>query len=222
MIQAVFFDMDGVLIDSEQFWQEEERDVFTKLGVPVNDSMQMQTYGWGTDQVIQYFYEMTPWQGKSFSEIKNEIYSRITERVIKEGKAKRGVQEIIEFFLKKEIPLGLVSTSPMQIIDAVIEKLGLASVFKIIHSCEFEEHNKPHPGVYLTAAKKLGFDPTKCLVFEDSFVGLIAAMAARMNVVSVPDPSHADDPRYDIADLKINALNEFTDEHFTVLNQTIS
>ncbi len=218
MIQAVFFDMDGVLIDSEKFWQEEERDVFTNLGVPVDEKMQMKTYGWGTDQVIQYFYEMSPWKGKRFGEIKKEIYDRISARVIKEGKAKKGVSEITGYFLKKEIPLGLVSTSPMQIIDAVIEKLGLSSIFRVIHSCEFEEHDKPHPGVYLTAAKKLGFDPTKCLVFEDSFVGLIAAIAARMNVVSIPDPSLVNDPRYDIADLKIHALDEFTDEHFERLN----
>lgn len=221
MIQAVFFDMDGVLIDSEKFWQEEERDVFTKLGISVDEKMQMKTYGWGTDQVIQYFYEMSPWEGKRFGEIKKEIHDRISARVIKEGKAKKGVREIMGYFLKKEIPLGLVSTSPMQIIDAVIEKLGLSSIFQIIHSCEFEEHNKPHPGVYLTAAKKLGFDPTKCLVFEDSFVGVIAAIAARMNVVSVPDPLQANDPRYDIADLKIRALDEFTDEHFAQLNCSV-
>lgn len=220
MIQAVFFDMDGLLIDSEHFWQQEEKRIFNDLGVPVTGEMQHKTYGWSTDQVIQHWYTYKPWSGMSFSEVKQEIYNRVEERIKKEGRPKEGVYEILHFFTQQNLPIGLISTSPLQLIHPVIEKLQLNNTFTLIHSCELEQYAKPHPAVYLTAAQKVKAEPSFCLVFEDSFVGLIAGLAARMKTVSVPDPKYNHETKYNIADLKINALHQFTPQHFDQFNRT--
>jgi sugar-phosphatase len=88
----------------------------------------------------------------------------------------------------------------------------------VLNSSEKEEYGKPHPGVYLTTAQKLQTDPRNCLAFEDSFNGAIAAKAARMKVVTVPDPADFNDRRFDFSDLKLSSLLEFTEEKFDLLN----
>jgi sugar-phosphatase len=220
MVEAVFFDMDGLMIDTEPFWMEEERNLFKSLGVPVTPELQIKTYGWGTDEVIQYWYNYKPWENFDPDNIKEKIYSRIEHRIREEGETMPGLDYVLNFFKKKNLPVGLVSTSPMQIINAFLDKFGLGSFFNIVHSCEFERYNKPHPAVYINAAGQLGIDPANCLVFEDSFVGLIASLAARMKVVCVPCAGHLHEEKYNIADIKILQLDEFTERHFDELNKT--
>ena len=90
----------------------------------------------------------------------------------------------------------------------VLKSLQIESRFSIVHSAEEEEHGKPHPAVFMKAAKKLGFDPSNCLAIEDSVNGVISAKAARMSVIAVPDESIYDDPRFALADLKVPVLED--------------
>lgn len=82
----------------------------------------------------------------------------------------------------------------------------------MVQSAESEPYGKPHPGVFITTAGKLGVEPTDCLVFEDSFAGLIAGKAARMKVVAVPAAEEYDQGRFDIADLKLGSLLQFDED----------
>ena len=102
--------------------------------------------------------------------------------------------------------VALASSSAYRLIGAVTERLGLAGEFEVAYSAEEEEYGKPHPGVYLTTARRLGVAPTQCLAIEDSFNGVLAAKAARMRCVAIPEPAQRRDPRFGIADLVLDSL----------------
>jgi sugar-phosphatase len=104
------------------------------------------------------------------------------------------------------VRVALASSSAYRLIRAVTERLGLADSFDCVYSAEEEEYGKPHPGVYLTAARRLGVAPTQCLAVEDSFNGVLAAKAARMKCVAVPEPAQRRDPRFCIADVVLDSL----------------
>ncbi|SRR6056297_3183250 len=214
MIRTAIFDMDGLLIDSEAFWQEEERRIFNNLGVDITPDMQYDTYGLGTEEVINHWYKYKPWGEERFNDIKQDIYNSVGERIQNEGTIKNGVHYILNFFIERGIPLALASTSPMLLIDIVMDKFSFRNYFNVIHSCEFEDFEKPHPAVYISTAEKMKVQPTECLVFEDSFVGLIAALAARMKTVSVPDQAYAHEAKYNIADIRLKNLAEFNEQDF--------
>jgi mannitol-1-/sugar-/sorbitol-6-/2-deoxyglucose-6-phosphatase len=107
------------------------------------------------------------------------------------------------------VRVGLASSSSRRIIDAAVARLGAAGRFDAIHSAESLRYGKPHPEVYLDIAAMLGAPPAACLAIEDSLNGLIAAKAARMGCVAVPEAEHAADPRFVLADAVLGSLHEF-------------
>ena len=117
------------------------------------------------------------------------------------------------------LPMALASCSTMDHIDAAIDKHHLRKYFKHLVSAAHTMPGKPHPEIYLKTAELLGIDPTLCLAIEDSFFGLVAAKAARMKVLSMPDRSEYDQPRFGAADLKIRSLREINEETFEYLQK---
>jgi sugar-phosphatase len=97
-------------------------------------------------------------------------------------------------------------------VEAVLGKLGIRDRFLAVHSAEVERFGKPHPDVYIHAAEKLGVEPVHCLAIEDSFTGLLAAKAASMKALIVPDPALVGDPRLAIADHQLFSLSELDAE----------
>ena len=210
MIQAVIFDMDGLLIDSEPLWKEAEIKVFNKVGVPLTFEMTNQTTGLRTDEVVQYWHRQYPWESLSQKEVHRQIDETVLE-LIKEGvMPKEGVYEVIALCERLGLPMAIASSSATAIINAVIEKIGIGHKLKIIHSAEFEPFGKPHPGVYINAAQKFGIDPHACLAFEDSVNGVLSAKAAKMHCIAVPEPELRQDKRYGIADIVIESLHDVT------------
>jgi sugar-phosphatase len=100
----------------------------------------------------------------------------------------------------------------------VLKKFSLENSFSVVHSAEQEDYGKPHPAVFLTTAKQLRVSPEHCLVFEDSFNGLIAAKAARMKTVIIPMTAQWNETRFDIADGKLKSLREFSEQQWIRLN----
>jgi len=210
MTEGVIFDLDGILIDSEPMWKKAEQKVFKSVGLNLTDEMCRNTTGLDNMSTVKYWFSRIPWSSKSPEQVADEIADEVMKLISEKGVRREGVDGIIRFFEERNIPMGVASSSGMKIIQAVLEKLKLKDKFAAIHSSEFEEFGKPHPGVYLSSARLLRADPEKCLAFEDSFYGALAAKAARMKVVIIPDEKEYDHPRFGFADLRIRSFREFT------------
>ena len=209
MLKLVIFDMDGLLIDTEPFWQETERKVFSEYGLKITEDMQHATFGLRTDEQIRYWYDYQPWENPDFSEVENKYIETIKKFFENDAQLMEGALDILDFFGKQDIEMALASSSSMELINTFVDRFGLRDVFSFLYSAENEKYGKPHPAVYLSTAEKFGFHPSRCLAFEDSLNGVIAAKAARMKVVAVPDEKHLNLPGYAIADMKLSSLKEF-------------
>lgn len=209
--------MDGLLIDSEPLWMLSMQEVFETVGAQITPELAARTTGLRTVEVVAYWHEYFQWTGKSCEQVTNEILESIIHRVITEGRIMEGVPYILDYFQRKGLKMGLASSSPMCMIEAVLKHFGLYSSFQGVYSAEFETHGKPHPAVYLSCARELGSNPIRCLAFEDSINGMVAAKAARMKVVVVPESHNQANPRYALADLQLQSLSQFSEEHFDTL-----
>lgn len=219
MIKGVIFDMDGLLIDSEPFWREAEIEAFGKIGITLTEEMCITTMGRKLDEVIDHWYTVFPNTVKDKKELENEILEGVEKLILEKGKPLPGVDYILQFFKERGYKIGLASSSFMRLIVVVLDKLQIRKYFEVVHSAEYEAFGKPHPAVYLTAAQKLGITPSACIVFEDSYNGVLAGNAAGMKTVAIPDKNAPDMAQYEIADLKLDSLERFTEATLLVLNK---
>jgi mannitol-1-/sugar-/sorbitol-6-/2-deoxyglucose-6-phosphatase len=206
---AVIFDMDGLLIDSEPLWRIAEVEALAAVGVPISEEDALETTGLRTDEVVELWHARFPWADPPKKAVEARIISRLIDLVRKRGEAMPGVHQTLQAFSASGYPLAIASSSTSEIIAAVLETLGIGGYFRVAQSAEHEPFGKPHPGVYIEAARALGVEPRLCLAFEDSPNGVIAAKAARMTCIAVPDPALAGDRRFGAADLVLGSLADF-------------
>ncbi|MFB9295459.1 hexitol phosphatase HxpB [Persicitalea jodogahamensis] len=220
MIQAAIFDMDGLLVDSEPIWRQVAIEVFDTVGVALTEDFCRSTTGLGTVPFVQLAFDTFPWEGKSQTQIGDEIILMAHERIGANAHAMPGALELIQFFYERGIPLAVASASPMEIIETVLERLDIKQYFRLWHSALLEARNKPFPDVYLGAARMLGVEPSRCLAFEDSGNGLRSAVSAGMKTIAVPADYEYDDSKFDVATLKIPSLLSFDEGIFDTLSKT--
>ena len=206
---AVIFDMDGVLIDSEPTWKIAMEQAFKAVGCPLTPKEFQKTTGMRIDEVVSYWNEVAPWKDASIKEVENSIVDKMAELILKEGVALEGVVETLHFLKEKKIKIGLATSSYRRLIDAVLTKLCIQNFFDVTHSAENEKFGKPHPGVYLTTAEALKCTPKRCLVIEDSLNGIISGKAATMEVVCIPEKSHLPNPKLILADYHFGSMFDF-------------
>src|SRR5215475_6685577 len=124
--------MDGLLIDSEPLWKEAEVLEFTKVGVPLTLEMTSQTTGLRTDEVVEYWYKRFPWDTPSQEDVAYKIDSVVIELIKTKGAAKPGVNEAINICEEAGLPIAIASSSSKVLIEAVLERIGIADKIDII------------------------------------------------------------------------------------------
>jgi sugar-phosphatase len=209
-IEAVVLDMDGLLIDTEPVWRAAQAAVFAGIGVTLSERDLIDSTGQPVEELIPVWRRRSPGPDLASTELSDdEIADRIIDQVIGYVKARGqpmpGVTAAIALFERYGLRLAIASSSPLRLIDAVCDRLGLARI-AVRCSARDEVRGKPAPDVYLTAARRLGVAAAGCLALEDSPNGIASARSAGMRCVAVPDPLLAEDPRYREADLVLPSL----------------
>jgi sugar-phosphatase len=208
---ASVFDMDGLLIDSEVLWHEAELEILGDLGVPIERDGFRTTKGMFVHEVTEHWYGLYPWPGPLPADVAVSIVDRVIELIFTKGVLKPGAIGAIDLCAARKWPLAVASSSEYRLIDAALEHFALRDRFALVHSAEDEAYGKPHPAVFLTAASKLGAPPKRCLVWEDAPAGVVAAKAASMACIAVPEHGESADPAFGLADLVVDSLEQVDD-----------
>lgn len=219
MIKAAIFDMDGLLIDSEPFWRSSHIQALAKHGTTITHDDVRKMAGRRTDEVVQHWQQTHDLHHIPAQELEDDVVASVISSVIDHGKELPGVFHVLELCKANSLPMAVASSSAQSVIDIVLQTLGLEDYFAFSYSAKNEEFGKPHPGVFLTTAQKLGVDPSDCVVFEDALMGIRAAKAAGMHCIAVPEAANAAVPEFsELADLVLPSLNEVTWQIITDLD----
>jgi beta-phosphoglucomutase-like phosphatase (HAD superfamily) len=216
---ASIFDMDGLLIDSEILWHEAEIDILGALGVLLEPAACRSTKGMFVGEVTEYWHGQYPWAGPTPAEVAVTIVDRVIDLLLSKGELKAGAEHAIALCADRGLPLAIASSSQYRLIDTALEHFGLRHHFTVIHSAEDEDYGKPHPAVFLTAAAKLGVMPRRCLVWEDAPAGVLAAKAASMACIAVPEPGEGHHPAFGLADAVLDSLVDMDAARFDALER---
>ena len=201
--------MDGLLIDSEPLWRRAEQEIFATVGIQLTDAMCEETMGFRTDEVIGHWFERSPWTDPSPKTLEENLIRQVRELILSEGKPLPGVLHALDEVSSMGWQVGLASSSAPPLIEATLERLGLAPRFEVTCSAQDEERGKPDPAVYLTAARRLGVEPSHCVALEDSLPGVRSALSAGMKVVAVPAPEQRSLPGFEEAHRILDSLEDF-------------
>ncbi len=208
-LRAVIYDLDGLLIDSEPSWVRAEVEVLGSVGVPLTPERCLETTGLRIDEAVAYWSERHPWQGATRPEVVGRILDRVLRLIAEQAPLKPGVRESLEVVRKAGLRVALASSSPLVLIEGVLARFGLRGEFEVVVSAEGERFGKPHPGVYLTTAARLGLAPEACVALEDSVNGMLSACAAGMRCIAVPERWPVD-ARFAAADVVVPSLLDVT------------
>jgi HAD superfamily hydrolase (TIGR01509 family) len=189
MIEAVIFDMDGVLIESEQLWDSTREDLTRERGGDWHAEAQRTMMGMSSMEWSRYMHDDL---GVSDAPewISGEVVRRLKDRYRAELPIIDGAVEAVRR-LADRWPLAVASSSNRPLIDLVLELTGLEACFRTTASSEEVSRGKPEPDVYLAAAAGLGVKPEACVAVEDSSNGILAAASAGMRVVALPNSAFA-------------------------------
>jgi HAD superfamily hydrolase (TIGR01509 family) len=188
VIEAVVFDLDGVLLDSEQRWNEAKEALVRESGGRWREEAPVAMMGMSSPEWSRYLREdlAVP---LSDEEINRDIVRRMEDRFRDGLPLLPGAGEAVRA-LAARWPLGLASSSNRELIDLFLELAGFGDAFRVTVSSEEVARGKPAPDVYLAAVEKLGADPARCVAIEDSSNGIRAGAAAGMAVIAVPNPHY--------------------------------
>lgn len=204
--KAVLFDMDGLIIDSEPFWRAAHVSTLKKHGVAIHEDDVRKMAGKRTDEVVQHWRKVHKLEHVPSDSIESDVTSKVIESIRKKGTALPGAIPLMKLLKEHDVPMAIASSSAQNIIDAVIEILGLGKYIHLAYSAKNEPQGKPHPGVFLTAAKLLGAHPSECIVLEDAVSGVRAAKSAQMRCIAIPEQANIGKPEFMLADAVLPSL----------------
>ncbi|MBS1598562.1 MAG: hexitol phosphatase HxpB [Bacteroidetes bacterium] len=208
-LNTAIFDMDGLLIDSEPYWQEAAVETLAQFNIALTMEQYHFTTGLRTKEWLEYWFTYFDLDMRLAPATGETIVQKAIEKIKNKGEVMPGVHYILSYFKEKKFKIGLATSSPPALIEVVVDKLNIRDFFQAWSSAEILPHSKPHPQVYMNCAEKLDASPLECICFEDSFNGMISAKAARMQCVVVPAPELYEQAKWDAADLKLRSLNDY-------------
>jgi HAD superfamily hydrolase (TIGR01509 family) len=213
MIEAVVFDLDGTLVDSEPVWEQVRRGLVAERGGHWATDAQRRLLGMSTPEWARYLSEDLG-VGLPPDQVATLVVDRMAARYREHVPFLAGAVDAVRRFAARW-PLGLASSSPPRLIETVLQSAGLRSSFKVVMSTEQVPHGKPAPDIYLAVTAQLGCPPPDCAAVEDSSNGLRSAAAAGLWVIAIPQPEYPPDPdalaqaslvRSSLADLTTDAV----------------
>jgi HAD superfamily hydrolase (TIGR01509 family) len=210
-IEAVVFDMDGVLVDTEHLWDEVREELTAEWGGRYTPEAQQAMMGMSSREWSRYLHEVVGLREPP-EVINDEVVRRMLERYRTELPLLDGAVDAVRR-LAAELPLAVASSSNRPLIEAVLETAGIAGAFRVTVSSEEVERGKPAPDVYLEAARRLGVEPGRAAAIEDSANGLRSAHAAGLRVLALPNAHYPPAPdALALADAVVRSPAELTVE----------
>ncbi|MGI8594163.1 MAG: HAD family hydrolase [Solirubrobacteraceae bacterium] len=209
MIEAVVFDLDGVVVESEQAWDSVRRELVEEEGGRWSEDATEAMQGMSPTEWSRYMHselevDLDP------EAISGRVVQRLADGYHRDLPLLPGATEAVRRMAARW-PLGLASSSNREVIDLVLDLAEIAGCFEATVSSEEVDRGKPAPDVYLEAAKHLDIAPERCAAIEDSSNGLRSASAAGMVVVAVPNRGYPPDAdALELADLTLDSLDELS------------
>lgn len=212
-LQAVIFDMDGLIIDSEPFWKQAEFSVFSALGCEVTDKDQRLTARLTTQAVTEFWYDKSPWLHPPKHQAEQSVIDEVEIMLKNQCQAKPGFFEALGLCHDLDLKIGLASNAPLRLCHTVAQTLNCIDLFDCILSSENVQTQKPAPDIYLQAVKRLNVSPKFALALEDSISGAKAAKAAGLKVIGIPSNPDDHAAMLKLADATLNSLLELRPHH---------
>jgi HAD superfamily hydrolase (TIGR01509 family) len=210
-IEAVVFDLDGVLVQSEELWDAARRELAGEHGVGWPDDATDAMMGMSSKEWSRYMHDEVGVPDPP-EEINRKVLAWVEKRYREDLPWIPGAREAVRR-IGERFPLGLATSSNREIIDIVVEVGGFEDLLKVTVSSEEVERGKPAPDVYLEATRRMGVDPGATAAVEDSTNGLLAAKAAGMRVIAIPNDAHPPAEKgLAVADAVLDSIDELTAE----------
>jgi len=209
VIEAVVFDLDGVLLASEEVWDSVRELYVRERGGRYDDEVQRAMMGMSAPEWSRYLHDEAGVPDEPDA-INREVVERMLDAYRRHLPLLPGAEETVRR-TAAEFPLGLASSSNREVFEEVLELSGLTECFRATVSSEEVARGKPAPDVYLEAARRLGVAAGRCAAVEDSHAGIRSAKSAGMRVIAIPNASYPpDDEALELADVVLESLDELT------------
>ena len=211
VIEAVVFDLDGVLLQSEEVWDEVRERYVRERGGRYDDEVQRAMMGMSAPEWSRYLHEQAGVPDEPAA-INRDVVERMLDAYRRELPLLPGAVEAVRR-TAAVFPLGLASSSNREVFEEVLDLAGIEDCFRATVSSEEVERGKPAPDVYLEAARRLDVAAERCAAVEDSHAGIRSAKSAAMRVIAIPNASYPpDDQALELADDVVESLDDLTPE----------
>ncbi len=182
---AVLFDMDGVIVDSNPYHKLAFQAFLAQYHIALTDEeLKTKVYGRTNKEIMSYIFKenATQEQSDSWANEKEALFRKMYQPDIR---ATKGLTALLQALKVKQIPTAVGTSAPLDNLNFVLDALNLRQYFDVLLHSKDVVHGKPAPEIYLKAANKLGMDPSKCIVIEDSLPGIQAGLSAGMKVIGI-------------------------------------